>query len=98
MSGPSGKPFYFAQGKPVPPVFWEIAAASLLIAWRARAYGLSFLVGDWFTILCGYWIFTALASRTRVWPVVTGLVMAGLFLLYSWRQFPLTCSALGFGP
>ena len=86
------------SGKPLPPFVWEVIAASLLIAWRAWAYGLSFLVGDWFTILCGYWIFAALASRTRAWPVVSGLVMAGLLVFYSWRQLPLTWTALGFGP
>jgi hypothetical protein len=86
------------SGKPLPPVVWEIAAASLLILWRAWIYGWSFVATDWFSILCGYWIFTALASRTRAWPVVTGAVMSGLFLLYSWRQLPLTWAALGFAP
>ncbi len=98
MSEPSGRPVDAAPVKPLPPVVWEIVAASFLIAWRAWAYGVSFVVGDWFSILCGYWIFTALASRTRAWPLVTGLLMAGLLVLYSWRQLPLTWAALGFGP
>jgi len=85
------------SGQPLPRAFWEIVAASLLIAWRAWAYNLWFLVGDWFTILCAYWIFTALASRTRAWPYVTGLVMAALLVLYGWHQAPLTWAALGLG-
>jgi hypothetical protein len=85
------------SGKPLPPVVWEIVAASLLLAWRAWAYGWSFLVGDWFSILCGYWIFTALASRTRAWPYVTALLMAGLLVLYGWHQAPFAWATLGLG-
>jgi hypothetical protein len=78
-------------------VAWEVAAAAVLIGWRAWDYGLSFALGDWFTLLCGYWIFTALGSRTRAWPYVTGVVMAGLLLRYSWHQLPQTWAALGLG-
>jgi hypothetical protein len=88
---------FSASSKPLAPVVWEIVAASLLILWRTWIYGLPFVVADWVSILCAYWIFTALASRTRAWPIVTGLVMGGLLLFYSWRQLPLTWAALGFG-
>ena len=86
------------SGKPLPPVVWEVAAASLLIAWRAWVYGLGFAAQDWFSILCLFWILTAIGSRTRYWPAVAGATMAGLLVLYSWRHLPLAWAALGFGP
>lgn len=86
------------SGKPLPPVVWEVVAAALLLAWRVWIYGWSFAATDWFAILCAFWIFTALASRTRAWPYVTGVLMAGLLLLYSSSQLPLAWAALGFGP
>ena len=84
--------------KPLPPVFWEVLAASLLILARVWIYGPRFAVQDWFTILCAYWIYTALAAKTRAWPVVTGILMSGLLVFYAWQQLPLTLAALGWGP
>jgi hypothetical protein len=52
---------------------------------------------DWFSILCAFWIFTALGSRTRAWPIVAAATMGGLFLLYAWRHLPLVWAALGLG-
>ena len=86
------------SGQPLPPVVWEVVAASLLIAWRAAVYGVAFVLQDWFSILCVFWIVTAIGSRSRAWPVVAGATMAGLLVLYSWRHLPLTWAALGFGP
>ena len=74
---------------------WEVVAALAIIALRIRSYPLSFLWHDWVVLICAYWIFTALASRTRAWPWVTGVAMAGLLLLYSWRQLPATFAILG---
>jgi len=86
------------SGKPLPPVAWEVAVASLLIACRLWIYGLAFVAQDWFSILCAFWIFSALGSRSRAWPYVAGAVMSGLLILYGWRQLPLVWAALGFSP
>ena len=83
--------------KPVPPVAWEVLLVSLLAAWRAWSHPSSLLWRDWFLLLCLFWIFTALASRTRAWPYVAGTLMAGLLVLYGWGQLPLTLTALGLG-
>jgi hypothetical protein len=86
------------SGEPLPPeVLWEAVAASLLLIWRVSTNPLP-AWRDWWTILCAFWLFAALASRTRAWPYVTGAVMAGLLLLYGWGQIPLTLAALGLGP
>jgi hypothetical protein len=45
---------------------------------------------DWFAILCAFWIFTALASRTRAWPMVAAATMSGLLLLYGALQLGLS--------
>lgn len=86
------------SGKPLPPVAWEVAVASLLIGCRLWIYGLAFVAQDWFSILCAFWIFSALGSRSRAWPYVAGAVMSGLLILYGWRQLPLVWAALGFSP
>ena len=67
------------------PAAREAAAAALLLAWRAAVTPASELWRDWFAILCAFWIFTALGSRTRAWPVVAGATMTGLLLLYGIR-------------
>jgi hypothetical protein len=85
------------SGKPLPPEAWEAVAASLLLIWRLSTHPLP-PWQDWWTILCAFWLFSALASRSRAWPYVTGAVMGGLLLLYGWGQVPLTLAALGFGP
>jgi hypothetical protein len=85
------------SGKPLPPEAWEAVAASLLLIWRVSTHPLP-VWRDWWTILCAFWIFTALASRMRVWPYVTGAVMGGLLILYGWSQVPLSLAALGLGP
>lgn len=74
-------------GKPIPPVAWEILAAAVLLTIRAWIYPVSGLWRDWVAILCAFWIFTAVASKTKAWPYVAGAVMAGLLLLYGWGQF-----------
>lgn len=82
---------------PKPSVLHEVTAAALLLGWRAWVTPIGLLWRDWFAVLCAFWIFTALAGRTRAWPVVAAATMAGLFLLYAWRQLPLTWAALGLG-
>jgi hypothetical protein len=76
---------------------WEVVAALLIIALRFRYYPLSFLWHDWVVLVCAWWIFTALGSKTKAWPWVTGAFMAGLLLLYSWGQLPAAVSTLGWG-
>jgi hypothetical protein len=80
------------------PEFWEILCASALLAWRIRVRPLSTLWSDWLSILCVFWIATALGRRWKHWPVVTAAVMAGLLALYASRQVPLTLGALGITP
>ena len=89
MSAPSGRR--------IPPVAWEILLATLLVLARVWIYGLRFVLTDWFSILCAFWIFTAVGSRTRAWPVVAAVLMAGLLLSYGWHQAPAAWAALGFG-
>jgi len=76
---------------------WEVAAALLIIALRFRVYPFSFLWHDWVVLVCLYWIFTVLGSKTKAWPWITGALMAGLLLLYSWGQLPAAFSVLGWG-
>jgi len=83
------------SGKPLPPEVWEVVAASLILAWRAWCYPLSGLWRDWVFIFAAFWIVTALAGRTRAWPVLFGLLMTALFVLYSVGQVPLSMAALG---
>jgi len=84
--------------KPLPRELWEVAAASVVIALRAWFYPWSFLWHDWVVLICAYWIFTALGSKTRAWPWVTGATMAALLLLYSRHQVPAALAVLGWGP
>jgi hypothetical protein len=74
---------------PSPSAAREAAAASLLLLWRAWVVPLSDVWRDWFAILCAFWIFTALGSRTRAWPFVAGATMAALLALYGVRQLGL---------
>jgi len=83
--------------KPVPPVAWEVLLVALLAAWRAWSHPTALLWRDWFLLLCLFWIFTALCSRTRAWPYVAGALMGGLLVLYGWGQLPLTFAAMGLG-
>lgn len=76
---------------------WEVVAALVVIALRIRYYPWSFLWHDWVVLISLYWIFTALGHRSRAWPWVSGAFMAGLLLLYSWRQLPATFAILGWG-
>ena len=69
-----------------PPHAREAAAAFVLLAWRAWTSPVAGLWRDWFAILCAFWIFTALGSRTRAWPFVAGALMGGLLLLYGAGQ------------
>lgn len=67
----------------------EAAAASLLLLWRAWVVPAADVWRDWFAILCAFWIFTALGSRTRAWPVVACATMAALLALYAARHLGL---------
>jgi hypothetical protein len=67
----------------------EAAAATLLLIWRAWVVPGTDVWRDWFAILCVFWIFTALGSRTRAWPVVAGATMTALLVLYGVRQLGL---------
>lgn len=80
----------------VPPLAWEIAAASILVIWRVVFYPLDSLWTDWVLILSLYWIFTAWARPTHAWPVVTLVLMLGLLALYASRQIPLILDVLRF--
>ena len=81
--------------KPVPPVAWEVLLVALLAAWRAWSHPFALLWKDWFLLLCLFWIFTAVGSRTKAWPYVAGALMGGLLVLYGWAQLPLTFAAMG---
>jgi len=83
--------------KPVPPVVWEVLLVALLALWRAWSHPFSLLWKDWVLLLCLFWIFTALGSRTKAWPYVAGALMGGLLVLYGWGQLPQTFVALGLG-
>ena len=72
--------------QPSPSAVCEAAAAALLLLWRAWVVPLGWLWRDWFAILCVFWIFTALGSRTRAWPFAAGATMTGLLLLYGAKQ------------
>jgi len=73
----------------VTPQAREAAAAALLLLWRAWVTPLSVLWSDWFAIVCAFWIFTALGSRTRAWPVVAGATMTALLVIYAARHLGL---------
>ena len=83
--------------KPVPPVAWEVLLVTILAVWRAWCHPFHLLWRDWFFLICLFWIFTALASKTRAWPYVAASLMSGLLVLYSWGQLPRTFAALGLG-
>lgn len=82
-------------GRPLPPAVWEILAACLLLAWRLSSYPTAGLWRDWVVLLCVFWIFCALAGRTKAAPAVMGLLMAFLFALYAVHQVPLSLAVLG---
>lgn len=77
---------------------WELLAPALILAFRVRFHPIAQLWRDWLTVLCLFWIATALLGRTRVWPYVTGAVMAGLLALYAAGQLPQTLRLLGSAP
>jgi hypothetical protein len=79
----------------ISPAVWEVLAASTVLAWRFRLQPLQHLWRDWVTILCVFWIASALLGRSRAWPYVMGGVMAGLLVLYSAGQLPLTLGVFG---
>jgi hypothetical protein len=72
-----------------------VLAAAAILAWRIRVHPVSTLWLDWIVALAAFWIFTALAGRTRAWPWVMGAVMTGLLALYAGHQVPLTLGLLG---
>jgi len=73
---------------------WEVLGAAAVIAWRFRSHPLNTLWRDWVVILCLFWIFTALAGRTKAWPAVTALVMTFLLAIYAAGQVPQTLAVL----
>ena len=83
--------------KPVPSVAWEVLLVALLAGGRVWSHPSALLWKDWFLLLCLFWIFTALGSRTKAWPYVAGALMGGLLALYGWGQLPLTFTAMGLG-
>lgn len=85
-------------GRQIPPSAWEILAGSLILAWRLLAYPANQFWRDWVVIVSLYWIYTALASRTRAWAPVTVAVLAYLLGIYVHGQLPQTLSVLGAQP
>jgi len=83
------------SGKPLPPQVWEIVAASLILAWRIGTTPRTTLWRDWVVLMCGFWIFSVLAGKTKAWPVVLGLLMAFLFVLYGLGQVPTSMAFYG---
>jgi len=78
-----------------PPEVWEILTAAVLLSWRIRSLPISTLWHDWVTVMAVFWIFTALAARTRAWPAVLGVLMAFLSALYFFHQVPQSLALLG---
>lgn len=76
----------------------ELAGALSLLAWRVAASPLSALWRDAVAILAVYWIITALASKTRLWPSVTAAAAAFLLGIYVQGQVPHVLSVLRLGP
>lgn len=74
------------MNRSIPPQAWEAGAGALLLLWRAWTFPVALLWRDWFSVLCAFWIFSALGGRSRAWPYVAGAVMAGLLLLYGAGQ------------
>ena len=80
----------------LPPEVWEILAAGAIVAWRALTHPpASTLWRDGVTVVCVFWIVTAVAGRTRAWPAVLGVMMAFLFAVYAAAQVPLSLAVLG---
>lgn len=77
-----------------PAVFWEVLAASVVLVWRVLRSPLAEAWSDWVVILSVYWIFTALASETKAWRLVTVATMLVLFALYASIQIPLALEVL----
>lgn len=73
----------------------EVLAACLILAWRFRTLPAGGLPRDWTTLLCLAWIAMALVGRTKAGPVLLGLLMALLFLLYAADQVPRSLAILG---
>jgi len=78
-----------------PGELWEVLSAAAILAWRIRGHPLSTIWHDWLSILLVLWVATALGSRSRAYPYLLGGVMAGLLVLYSAGQLPLTLGLLG---
>jgi hypothetical protein len=76
----------------------QIVLAILLLGWRLLSHPLTSLWRDWIFILGVYWLYTALASRSRAWPQVTAATMAFLLGIYIHGQTPYALSVLGLAP
>jgi hypothetical protein len=72
----------------------EIAAAALILAWRAAAVTPAGLRSDWLALLGAFWILAVLSegSRARSWITVGG--MAALLAIYLSGQLPAAAAFL----
>lgn len=86
------------SGKPLPSEAWELVVAALLLGARIAAIPAAGLWRDWFALLCAFWIATVATSRTKAWPPIAGVFMAGLLALYAWGHGGMTLRFLGIGP
>ncbi|MBI3855558.1 MAG: hypothetical protein HY293_07680 [Planctomycetes bacterium] len=74
--------------------FAEIAAAVLVLAWRAAALPVSLLGSDWLSLLAAFWIVAVLSERSRLRPWITSGAMALLLVIYLWGQIPAAAAFL----
>jgi len=83
------------SGKPLPPESWEILSALFLLLWRITSYPVSGLWHDWVALISLFWIFIAVAGRTKAAPAVSAAFMSALLVLYASGQLPFTLGVLG---
>jgi hypothetical protein len=82
-------------GRRLPPEFWEVLTACLILAWRIFSYPAATLWQDWVALMAVTWIATVFAGRSKAGPLVLGLMMVFLFALYAAHQVPLSLGVLG---
>lgn len=75
-----------------------ICLAGLVLAWRFWAIPVSRIWRDWIVILVCYALFTAFASKSRAWPVVTAATTAFLLGIYVHGYLPHALSVFGIPP
>ena len=93
---PSGSPPPSPFRVAFPAAFWEVSLALFILTWRFTWYPLERLPQDAIAIIAAYWVFSAVAHRTRAWPAVTVATMAVLLVIYGWAQIPLITTILRF--